>query len=195
MKIMLDSLITSQTRIKLLLKFFLNPESRSYLRELADEFGESTNSVRVELNRLTEAGLLCSADEGRTKVYRANTKHPLFPEIHSMVRKFTGIDQLIPQVLSKLGDIHSAYVVGDYARGMDSGIIDLVLVGEADKVYLQNLIDKVEPMLHRKIRFLTLSEDELEKFKAQLKLDEAIELWSSGKGELGVSEGRVEIQN
>ena len=99
-----------------------------------------------------------------------------------MVRKFTGIDQLIPQVLSKLGDIHSAYVVGDYARGMDSGIIDLVLVGEADKAYLQNLIDKVEPMLHRKIRYLTLNEDELEKFKATLKLDEAIELWS-GRGE------------
>jgi len=55
--IKLDSLITSQTRVKLLLRFFLNPESRSYLRELAEEFGESTNSVRVELNRLTEAGL------------------------------------------------------------------------------------------------------------------------------------------
>ena len=180
--IKLDSLITSQTRVKLLLRFFLNPENRSYLRELADEFGESTNSVRVELNRLTEAGLLNSFDEGRTKVYRANTNHPLFPEIHSMVRKFTGIDQLIPQVLSKLGDIHSAYIVGDYARGMDSGIIDLVLVGEVDKAYLQNLIEKVEPMLHRKIRYLSLSEDELERYKAPLKLEEAIELWS-GRGE------------
>ncbi len=78
-------------------------------------------------------------------------------EIHSMVRKFTGIDQLIPLVLSKFGDIHSAYVLGDYARGTDSGINDLVLVGEADKAYLQNLIDKVEPMLHRKIRCLSLS--------------------------------------
>ncbi len=182
LNVKLDSLITSQTRVKLLLKFFLNPESRSYLRELADEFGESTNSVRVELNRLSEAGLLNSFDEGRTKVYRANTSHPLFPEIHSMVRKFTGIDQLIPQVLSKLGDIHSAYIVGDYARGMDSGIIDLVLVGEVDKAYLQNLIDKVEPMLHRKIRYLTLNEDELERYKPALKLEEAIELWS-GKGE------------
>ena len=73
--------------------------------------------------------------------------------------------------------------MGDYARGMDSGIIDLVLVGEVDKAYLQNLIDKVEPMLHRKVRYLTLSEDELEKFKATLKLDEAIALWSSGRGE------------
>ena len=73
--------------------------------------------------------------------------------------------------------------MGDYARGMDSGIIDLVLVGEADKVYLQNLIDKVEPMLHRKIRYLALSEDELKKYKPALKLEEAIELWSSGRGE------------
>ena len=122
---MLESLITSQTRIKLLLKFFLNPESKSYLRELADEFGESTNSVRLELNRLTQAGLLTSAENGRTKVYQANPNHPLFPEIQSMVRKFTGIDQLIPQVLSQLGEIHSAFVTGDYARGIDSGIIDL----------------------------------------------------------------------
>ena len=72
--------------------------------------------------------------------------------------------------------------MGDYARGVDSGIIDLLLVREADKAYLQNLIDKVEPMLHRKVRYLTLSEDELEKFKATLKLEEAIELWS-GRGE------------
>jgi len=151
------------------------------LRELAEEFGESTNSVRLELNRLTQAGLLCSFNEGRTKVYRANTKHPLFPEIHSMVRKFTGIDQLIPQVLSKLGDIHSAYIVGDYARGMDSGIIDLVLVGEVDKAYLQNLIDKVEPMLHRKVRYLALSEEELKRFKTQLKLGEAIALWGDDR--------------
>ena len=174
----LESLITSQTRIKLLLKFFLNPESRSYLRELAEEFGESTNSVRLELNRLTQAGLLCSFDEGRTKVYRANTKHPLFPEIQSMVRKFTGIDQLIPQVLSKLGDIHSAYIAGDYARGIDSGIIDLVLVGEVDRAYLQNLTSKLEPMIRRKIRTLVLNDEELGSLKDTLKLDEAIMVWA-----------------
>ena len=54
---MLDSLITSKTRVKLL-KFFMNPETRSYLRSLAEEFGESTNAVRVELNRLEKAGIL-----------------------------------------------------------------------------------------------------------------------------------------
>jgi len=69
---MLDSLITSQTRIKLLLEFFLNPECKSYLRDLADKFGESTNSVRTELNWLIEAGPLSLSEEGRTKVYTSS---------------------------------------------------------------------------------------------------------------------------
>jgi hypothetical protein len=145
---------------------------------LAEEFGESTNAVRLELNRLAQAGLLTSAEEGRTKVYQANPRHPLFPEIQSMVRKFTGIDQLIPQVLSQLGDVCSAFIVGDYAKGIDSGIIDLVLVGRVDQTYLQKLIDKVEPLIHRKIRFLTLSEEELERFKTTLRVDEGIALVS-----------------
>ena len=82
---MLDTLITSKTRIKLLMKFFMNPDIRAYLRELASEFGESTNSIRVELNRLSKAKLLSSKNAGRTIEYRANTKHTLFHEIHSLV--------------------------------------------------------------------------------------------------------------
>ena len=94
-----------------------------------------------------------------------------------MVRKFTGIDQLIPQVLSQLGEMQSAFVTGDYARGIDSGIIDLVIVGKVDELYLKKLIDKAEGLIHRKIRFLVLSDEELEKLKDTLKIEEAIPLW------------------
>ena len=84
---MLDSLITSKTRVKLLLKFFLNPGTKSYLRGLATEFGESTNAIRVELNRLTEAKLLKSVHTGRTVEYRANKDHTFFKDIQSVVKK------------------------------------------------------------------------------------------------------------
>ena len=57
---MLESLITSKTRIKLLLKFFINPSTKAYLRELVKEFDASTNSIRLELNRLEESDLLIS---------------------------------------------------------------------------------------------------------------------------------------
>jgi len=61
---MIEALISSKTRIKLLLKFFLNSNATSYLRGLESEFGESTNSIRIELNRFEEAGMLTSYNQG-----------------------------------------------------------------------------------------------------------------------------------
>jgi hypothetical protein len=161
---MLDALITSKTRIRLLVKFFLNPTMKSYLRQLADEFGESTNSVRVELNRLTEAGLLESKTDGNTVLYQAKSSHPLFPEIKSIVSKITGIDQLIEEVIERLGSVESAYLIGDYASGKDTGVIDIVLIGEINKLYLQELIEKAEDLVQRKIRYLVLNQVELNNY-------------------------------
>lgn len=175
---MLDYLITSKTRIKLLLKFFLNAEARGYLRSLAEEFGESTNAVRVELNRLTEAGLLEAKNEGRTKVYRANRGHALFEDLHNIVKKYIGIDQLIEEVLRKLGNVELALITGDYAKGIDSGIIDLVIVGGVDKGYLQGLVEKVEELIHRKIRTLVLNGEEFEKLREKFEQDKALVVWS-----------------
>lgn len=174
---MLDSLITSKTRVKLLLKFFMNPETRSYLRSLAEEFGESTNAVRVELNRLEKAGILESNPDGRTKLYGANRKHPLFPDITSLVKKFTGIDRLIDMVLSKLGNVELAFVTGDYAKGIDSGIIDVVIVGEVNREYLDHLIKMAEDMIHRKIRNLVLTMEEFGRLEKTLKKKEAVLVW------------------
>jgi hypothetical protein len=174
---MLDSLITSKTRIKLLLKFFLNPETKAYLRSLAKELEESTNSIRVELNRLTEANLLNNSEDGRTKMYRANTEHPLFPELHNLVKKFLGIDQLIDTILAQLGNVKVAFITGDYAQGIDSGIIDLVVVGDVNNNYLQHLVQKAEGIIKRKIRTLVLNMDEFRNLNKTLKLDKAFLVW------------------
>lgn len=149
---MLDSLVTSKTRVKLLLKFFAHANS-GYLRALAKEFEESTNSVRVELKRLTEAGLLLAEDEGKTKVYRANDAHPFFTEIKGMVSKFLGLDELMEKIVRRMGNVEKAIIVGDYARGVDSGTIDLVLVGkELDLEYLDFIVNKTFEKINRKVR-------------------------------------------
>ena len=130
---MLDTLITSKTRIKLLLKFFLNSNSSAYLRSLENEFGESTNSIRIELIRFEKAGLLKSQYKGNKKFFRANTEHPLFNAINNLLRKHLGFDRIIETVVKKLGEIKCVFVVGDFARGIDNNIIDLIFVGNINK--------------------------------------------------------------
>ncbi len=174
---MLDALITSKTRVRLLVKFFLNPTMKSYLRQLADEFGESTNAVRVELNRLTEAGILESEANGNVINYKAKESHPLFPEIKSIVSKMTGLDSIIEWVIQRLGDLENAYLIGDYAKGRDSGIIDVILVGKVDKAYLTELIEKAEDLVQRKIRYLVMNQVELENYK-QKNEEPILLLWS-----------------
>ncbi|RAI85556.1 helix-turn-helix domain-containing protein [Algoriphagus yeomjeoni] len=156
---MLESLVTSKTRIKLLLKFFSHANS-GYLRSLAKEFDESTNSVRVELNRLTEAGLLVSEDEGKTKMYKANTQHPFFGEIKGMVSKFLGLDDLMERIVKRMGMVEKAYIVGDYAKGIDSGTIQMILIGnDLDKEYLEFIKEKTYEKVQRKVDVSILTSD------------------------------------
>ena len=115
---MLNALITSKTRIKLLLKFFINPDNTGYLRGLAKEFSESTNAVRKELNKLEDAGYLNVLEEvDRKKVFQANTTHPLFKTIQKLVRSSVGLDVLVAQVINRIGGVKRIVVVEDYAKG------------------------------------------------------------------------------
>ena len=162
---MLESLITSKTRVKLLLKFFLNSQTKSYLRSLETEFGESTNSIRIELNRLENAGLLCFAAEGNKKMFYANTQHPLFKDINNILKKLVGIDQIIDQVTSQIGELQAAYLTGDFAVGKDSKIIDLALVGnKLDRSYIETLVGKAEKFISRRIKYILLTKEEMAQY-------------------------------
>lgn len=157
---MLETLISSKTRVKLLLKFFLNSHSTSYLRSLESEFGESTNGIRIELNRFEQAGMLRSSLKGNKKYFQANTEHPLYKEVHNILLKYIGFDKIIENVIKRLGDVSEVYVIGDYSRGIDSQIIDLLFIGNIDKNYLVKLIEKAEELIHRKIRYVNYKPEE-----------------------------------
>lgn len=157
---MIETLISSKTRIKLLMKFFINSNTTSYLRGLQQEFGESSNAIRVELNRLEEAGMLCSETVGNKKMFRANDQHPLFKEIHTILLKQIGIDRVIEQVIERLGNVEQVYLIGDFSKGIDSSIIDLLIIGSIDRNYLLNLVGKAEKLVNRKIRYLLYEAEE-----------------------------------
>jgi hypothetical protein len=167
---MIETLITSKTRVKLLLKFFLNPNNSAYLRGLESEFGDSTNAIRQELNRLEEADMLKSEMNGNKKLFRVNMQHPLYDEINGIVRKYFGLDLIVENVVKRLGNLKCVYLTGDILSGKDSGIIDLIFVGEVDQAYLVSLIEKVEGIISRRVRYLIMKPEELEPVREQTHL-------------------------
>ena len=151
---MLDTLISSKTRVKLLLKFFLNSDTKAYIRGLESEFKESANAIRTELNNLEKAGMLKCETEGNRKYFRANTAHPLYEQLHQIVMKQVGINQLVENVTQRLGNLERVYLVGSFARGIDSPILDVVFIGNIDRIYLLQLIEKAEDLIGRRIRYI-----------------------------------------
>jgi DNA-binding transcriptional ArsR family regulator len=180
-----NGLISSRTRIKLLVRLFFNPEAKAYLRELAKEFDVSTNSVREELNQLTQTGLLESKRSGRQILYQANRTHPLFPELKSMVAKALGVDQLVDNIVQRLGNLEKAFLIDDYAEGKDSGIIDLLLVGDIDPYHLNDLSRKTERYLQRKIRSLVLNAGEYEAMGKEFENRPKVLIWNSSPAPAG----------
>lgn len=174
---MLETLISSKTRIKLLLKFFLNSNATSYLRGLEAEFGDSTNAIRVELNRFEKAGMLTSFTSGNKKYFKANTKHPLYEDTHNLLMKYIGFDKIIETVNKKIGILKRVYVIGSFAKGLDDKIIELVFIGGINEAYLKGLINKVENLIHRKIKYTIITEEAFT-LDIQCDLDEhALLLW------------------
>jgi predicted nucleotidyltransferase len=177
---MINALITSETRIKLLRKFFLNSSTRAHLRGLESEFGESSNSIRLELNRFEDAGLLHSLRDGNKKVYQANRDHPLFGDIHSIIMKESGIDRVIDKVIHRIGNLVCVYLTGDFARGKDSPVIDLILVGEnIDREYLARKVMQAEELVGRKVSYVVLHPDEAECHLLKLKKSDLLPLWNN----------------
>ena len=156
---LLGPLITSKTRLKLLLRFFLNQNLSGYLQGLSKELNENTNSIRVELNRLEEAGMLNSTLEGRRKLYRVNDLHPLASDITSIVRKVAGIDTVIDRVVENLPGLKQVWICGDLARGVPSGSIDCILIGnDLDAAYIAGLSAKVHKLVGKRVNAQVMTE-------------------------------------
>ena len=155
---MLNQLITSKTRLRLLIKFFISQANQGYLNGLATEFNESTNSIRKELNHLSEAGYLEKFKNQNKVSYKANTKHPLFDVLQKVVFKHLGLEEIVERVLERMGPVEKILLIGDYAQGHDSGTIDVVLIGKTlNTEYIEALEQKIEDVIDRKVNFYLAS--------------------------------------
>jgi hypothetical protein len=151
---MLGELITSKTRLRLMIKFFISQANRGYLNGLATEMGESTNAIRKELNHLHTAGYLEKSKDNNKIHYKANIKHPLYEVLRKVILKHLGLEDAVEIVLERMGDVQQIILIGDYAKGIDSGKIEIIVVGQnLNTSYVQNLETKVEKLISRKVSF------------------------------------------
>jgi predicted transcriptional regulator len=150
---LLGPLITSKTRLKLLLRFFVNQDLSGYLQGLSKELDENSNSVRVELNRLEEAGMLESELKGRRKLYKVNKNHPLTSDLTNMLRKVTGIDSLVERVVDRIGEnLEQVWILGSLAKGIESENLEVLLIGRnLNEEYIKELMSKISKHIDKTI--------------------------------------------
>ena len=155
---MLGELITSKTRLRLLIKFFVSQANRGYLNGLATEMGESTNAIRKELNHLYDAGYPQKEKSNNKIQYQANTKHPMYSVLQKVILKHLGLEDIVEFVLEQIGNVEQIILIGDYAKGIDSGKIEVIIVGQdLNTSYVKNLENKIEKLIHRKVAFFLSS--------------------------------------
>ena len=139
----------------MLIKFFVSAANRGYLNGLANEFNESTNSIRKELNNLSDAGYLLKSKQNNRVIYNADTKHPLFKVLQKIVRQDLGLEEIVETVISRMGDVDIIALTGDYAKGIDSGIIEIsVIGGDVNNDYLENIKSKIKDKISRDVDFI-----------------------------------------
>ena len=152
---MLNSLITSKTRLRMLIKFFVNAANNGYLNGLANEFNESTNSIRKELNNLSGAGYLLKTKKDNKIIYNANTSHPMFAVLQKIVRQHLGIEEIVETIIERIGDVDEIALTGEYAKGVDSGNVEIIINGRnVNNDYLESIIPKIKMKIAREVTFL-----------------------------------------
>jgi predicted nucleotidyltransferase len=156
---MIERIITSRTRVKLLKLFFLNREKEFYLRELAKMTGENLNSVGRELKNLLSSGLITERDRGNQKLYRSNRLSPVHEELRKLILKTAGIGDVLREKLPEAGNIKYCIIYGSFASGEEAegSDIDLFIVGDVEEEKLLKVIRNLEEELKSEINYVLWS--------------------------------------
>ncbi|MDO9539941.1 MAG: nucleotidyltransferase domain-containing protein [Methanocalculus sp.] len=159
---MLEALIPSKTRVKLLTLFLLNPESAFFIREISRMTEENMNSVRRELSNLESFGLLIKEKRGIQHYFTVNKNFFLYEDLQRIVLKSEGVAGIIRENLQSLGDIQSAFIYGSFAQGGAGAKsdIDIFIIGVIDEERLITLVSECEEELNREINYTLMLPDE-----------------------------------
>ena len=130
----LPSLLFPEYRRRVLGLLLLRPDEALHGREIARRTGLPAGTITRELTRLAEVGLLKRTKRGNQQVYSADTSGPIFAELASILRKTSGLADVLVQALAPAAPkLRLAFVFGSVARGQETAgsDIDVMLIGAA----------------------------------------------------------------
>jgi len=168
---MLETLLGSKLRAKVLGWLFSHPDERYFVRQLTSLVKEDSTNVSRELARLEKTGILVTTTEGKQKYYQANRQSPLFNELHGLMLKTVGVADIIKKALEpRMADIKLAFIFGSVARSTDDrrSDIDLMMVGKISFGDAVSLLTPAEQKLGREVNLVVYP---IAEFKKKVKED------------------------
>ena len=158
----------SKARRALFSLFFTNPEQEYFPRQLERLSGIFVGNLQKELLKMEQAGLLEARRLGQLKLYKRNTRHPLFPELKKVVAKTIGIEGTLREALGRVEGIKAACIYGSFARGeaRPASDVDLLVIGEVKEGALIRAVKELEDGLQREINYTLYTDAEWRERKA-----------------------------
>ncbi|MEZ5384207.1 MAG: nucleotidyltransferase domain-containing protein [Prosthecobacter sp.] len=161
--------ILPKARAEVFRLLFVEPGKEVHVRDLARLAGLTPAAMQKELGYLQEIGLVVGERDGNRLYYRAQTTHPLFPELRRLVLKTTGIVPELQKALAKVPGIELAFVFGSVAAGTakpDSDV-DVMLIGTTGLRKVTPVLRKASGHLAREINPHCLTAEEWRQKKSK----------------------------
>ncbi len=148
----LSDLLFTDYRRRVLGLLLLHPERQSHVREIARLTGTTAGTLHKELSRLAQAGILRRTEQGKQVYYAANRDCPIFEELASILRKTSGLADVLREALAPVAEkLRVALVFGSVAKGTEQAgsDVDVLVVGDVGFADVVRLLHPAQPALGR----------------------------------------------
>lgn len=159
----LEDIIISRVRVKILTLFFSHPGTIFHVRDIVRKVGEEINAVRRELAHMEKAGMVTKEQRANRLFYSFRKDYPLYFDLMEIIGKTSGIGWDLIKQRTKLGKIKFAMISGRLLRGLpkkSSSDVDLLVVGNVVLPELSQLVKAEEVRREREINYTVMTEEE-----------------------------------
>jgi len=159
----------SKITVKILGYYFINPDRRHYINELAKIIDVDSGNLFRKLKELEKEGVLSSETVGNQKYFFLNKKCPFLKEYKNIFQRTFGLPEVLREKLKNVKGLKEAYIFGSYAKGNfeEESDVDVLLVGDNDHREVFKIINPLEKSLGREINVVDYSVKEFAKKKKE----------------------------